>query len=494
MLKGVARRLGSVRRNSLTVYGIAGLLAVAALLTRLALNTIIADRAPYVTFFLATAASAALGGLWPGIVTAILGVLLARFVLPAGGWAHLTDPSDPMGPIRYLVVGCFVSYLCEVLIRARERARTAEQRLRESERIYRAIGESIPFGIWICDAQGHNTYTSDGILKLTGMTQEECSEFGWGRALHPDDEKRIIPLWQKCVREQGIWDVEMRYRGVDGEYHPVLARGVPVQDDEGRILCWAGINLDISRLKVAEAELHSQAEELRRSNRDLEQFAFVASHDMQEPLRMVNIYAELLLQRIGADRSSELDTFAGFVRDGVRRMEGLVRDLLSLSRVIHTDIKRVPVDSGAALQDALDVSQIQQSRAEVEIEALPMVMAEQAHVARVFQNLISNSIKYRKAGIVPRIRVSAKLEGEEVIFRVDDNGIGFDPEYRELVFKVFTRLHGSQYEGSGMGLAICQRIVERYGGRIWVESKAGEGSSFFFTLPLAQAMEARQGG
>lgn len=179
-----------------------------------------------------------------------------------------------------------VSYVCELLIAARERARTAERRLLESQRIYQAIGESIPFGIWICDADGRNRYISESLLKLTGLTQQECSGFGWARALHPEDREQLLTRWQECVNQAGIWDVEMRYRDTAGKYHPVLTRGVPVRDENGEIVSWAGISLDISRLKEAQAELRRQAEELRRSNRDLEQFAFVASHDMQETLRL----------------------------------------------------------------------------------------------------------------------------------------------------------------------------------------------------------------
>ena len=128
----------------------------------------------------------------------------------------------------------------------------AEEALRASERIYRAIGESIPFGVWICDPDGHNTYVSESFLRLVGLTQEQCSQFGWGDVLHPGDAARTIEAWKECVRVEGKWDIEHRVRGTDGQYHPILARGIPVRDEEGRIVCWAGINLDISRLKAAE--------------------------------------------------------------------------------------------------------------------------------------------------------------------------------------------------------------------------------------------------
>lgn len=484
---GFIRWFEGLRRNSPAAYGVAILWAVTALLIRVALLPVIGHRGPYFLFVLAALGSAAVGGFGCGLVTAISGALLAGFVLPPGGFAHLVDPSDPYLVFQYLLFAALLSYVCEVLISARERARTAERRLQESERIYRAIGESIPFGIWICDAQGHNLYTSESLLKLTGLTQQECSEFGWGRALHPDEQKRTVSQWQECVRLEGTWDVELRYRGADGRYHPVLARGVPVRDDQERIVRWAGINLDISRLKEAQTELRRHTEELKRSNRDLEQFAFVASHDMKEPLRTVNIYTELLLRKIGKDRSPELDEFSVYIREGVQRMERLIHDLLEFSRVLDPSVEKKQVNARQLAEDAVKLCQtsVQQAGAEIRIDSLPRVAAGEAHVAQVFQNLISNAIKYRKPDSPPQIRISGEIQGEQVLFKVEDNGIGFDPKYAEKVFALFSRLHGNQYQGTGLGLAICRRIVEQYGGRIWADSRPGEGSTFFFTLPAA---------
>src|SRR5512139_2267061 len=129
----------------------------------------------------------------------------------------------------------------------------AEEALLRSEALYRAIGESIDYGVWVCAPDGRNTYASESFLKLVGLTQEQCSNFGWGEVLHPDDAERTIVAWKECVRTRGIWDIEHRFRGVDGQWHDILSRGVPVKDDRGEVLCWAGINLDISRLKRAEA-------------------------------------------------------------------------------------------------------------------------------------------------------------------------------------------------------------------------------------------------
>jgi PAS domain S-box-containing protein len=144
--------------------------------------------------------------------------------------------------------------------------------LEHSERLYRAIGESIDFGVWVCAPDGRNIYASPSFLKLVGLTQEQCSNFGWGAVLHPEDAARTIAAWKECVRTGGTWDIEHRFRGVDGQWHAILARGVPVRDEQGRVTCWAGINLDISRLKQAEAEVRRHADEVAAANEELARF------------------------------------------------------------------------------------------------------------------------------------------------------------------------------------------------------------------------------
>jgi len=324
-------------------------------------------------------------------------------------------------------------------------------------------------------------------LQLVGITQEQCSEFGWTDSLHPDEREAAVTAWKECVRTSGNWDREHRFLGVDGQYHPVLARGVPVRDDDGTLLCWAGINLDIRRIKETEAALLRQTSDLARSNRELEQFAYVASHDLQEPLRMVNAYTQLLLRDAGDKLSGQSQEYAVFIRQGVDRMVRLIEDLLAFSRVVHGDAERMPVESGAALDQALSscAQILLDSGADVKCEQLPRVMAQQGPLVLVFQNLITNAVKYRRPDLAPRIHITATREPGEAVFLVQDNGIGFDPAYAQTIFGLFKRLHGKEYPGTGLGLAICQRIVERYGGQMWADSKPGVGSTFSFRLPLA---------
>jgi len=231
---------------------------------------------------------------------------------------------------------------------------------------------------------------------------------------------------------------------------------------------------------------HRQSQDdLARSNRDLEQFAYVASHDLQEPLRMVATYTQLLAERYRGRLDSDADKYIHYAVDGALRMQKLVQDLLAYSRVGRAGVALENTDSNVALQAALRnlEAAIQESGAIVEHAQLPVLLADSSQLVQVFQNLIGNAIKFRGSE-TPLIRISAELRGKEWIFSVADNGIGIATEHADSVFVVFRRLHArAEYPGNGIGLSICKKIVEQHGGRIWVESEIGRGSTFRFALP-----------
>jgi two-component system, sensor histidine kinase and response regulator len=236
----------------------------------------------------------------------------------------------------------------------------------------------------------------------------------------------------------------------------------------------------------AEKDLAKKAEELARSNADLEQFAYVASHDLQEPLRMVTAYTQLLAERYRGKLDDNADKFIGYASEGALRMQVLIQDLLAFSRVGRKESAGESVDCELIMKDVLQTlaSSIQESGAVVTYANLPAVWADRTQMAQVFQNLIGNAIKFR--GKEPSlISVQAEKSDQQWLFTVRDNGIGIAPEDAENIFVVFQRLHArTEYPGNGIGLAICKKIIERYGGRIWVESQAGSGSVFKFSLPL----------
>jgi PAS domain S-box-containing protein len=244
---------------------------------------------------------------------------------------------------------------------------------------------------------------------------------------------------------------------------------------------------DITERKQAEAELKWTMTELARSNAELEQFAYVASHDLQEPLRMVSSYTQLLAKRYKDKLDDDANEFISFAVDGATRMGGLINDLLTYSRVGTRGNDFEPVDCSDVLDQALGNLQvaIKESGAVLTHDRLPTVMADPSQLVQLFQNLIGNAIKFQDNGEAPRVHVSANQEGSEWTFSFCDNGVGIDPQFAERIFMIFQRLHGrGEYSGTGIGLAICKKIVERHEGRIWVDSEPGRGSTFYFTIPM----------
>jgi light-regulated signal transduction histidine kinase (bacteriophytochrome) len=247
----------------------------------------------------------------------------------------------------------------------------------------------------------------------------------------------------------------------------------------------AHLSVELDERRRAEQRLARYTAELARSNAELEQFAYVASHDLQEPLRMVASFTQLLARRYRGQLDKDADEFIGFAVDGATRMQSLINDLLAYSRVGTRGKPFAPTDCGAVLKMALDnlARSVEESGAVITHDPLPTVTGDEVQLTQLFQNLIANAIKFRGRE-TPRIHVSAEKQGPQWIFAVRDNGIGIAPEQQERIFMIFQRLHHrSEYPGTGIGLAICKKILERHGGRIWVESKPGEGATFYLGLP-----------
>jgi PAS domain S-box-containing protein len=356
----------------------------------------------------------------------------------------------------------------------------AEAILMASEARFRQLADSMPQIVWTADAEGHVDYFNDRWYEFTGHSRDSQTLSTWEAILHPDDVSQARETWAEAVQSGDPHAIE--YRFWDGRRHSwrwFMARAVAIRDGADRIVKWFGTCTDIDDRKRVE-------EDLLRANQDLEQFAFSASHDLQEPLRTVKIYTELLANRYGESFDEDARQCVQYLKSGASRMETLVRDLLTYTQLMKLDMPTETADANEALQAALAnlAGAIAQSGARIDSGPLPSLRVHGTHLQQIFQNLIGNAIKYRSPERVPSITVRAERENEQWIFAVSDNSIGIAPEYKETVFVIFKRLHGSdQYSGSGIGLAICQRIVERYHGRIWVESEPGVGSTFRCTLP-----------
>lgn len=285
------------------------------------------------------------------------------------------------------------------------------------------------------------------------------------------------------IAAHGSWTGEFEVKRKDGSTFPALVTDSLVRDADGTPSGFVGVSIDVSERKRAERELAEKALALAHSNTDLQQFAYVASHDLQEPLRTISGFASLIEQR--CELGPDCAQYLSFIVSAAERMRTLVDAFLTYSRGVSSEpVPATPVPMDSVLHWALMNLEtlIQETGAIITADELPVVEGRQEQLGQALQNLIGNAIKYRRAE-PPRIHVGAKKGETDWLFAVRDNGIGFRPEYAERIFGLFKRLHGQGVPGSGIGLALCRRIIEQHGGRIWAESEEGAGSVFYFTLP-----------
>ncbi len=362
--------------------------------------------------------------------------------------------------------------------------------LAKTEQKFRSLLEAAPDAMIISSNEGRISLVNSEVERLFGYRRED---------LIGGNMQDLVPEWRGLQVVAGAHR-EARAVRSDGSQFPIEISLSPLHTEEGLLVTSAvrditarkqidenirELNSQLEqRVAVRTRELQDANEALRQSNDDLSQFAFAASHDLQEPLRMVALYGQLFQRNYLGKLDANADRALGFMISGAQRMEMLLRDLLAYSQSGSDADPAGAVDCQTALSRVaynLEAS-IQQNQATITWTRLPAVRGHEVRIVQLFQNLIGNAIKYRSAN-PPVVSVTAEPNGSNILFCVEDNGMGIDPEYAQQVFGIFKRLHGHKYPGTGIGLAICQRIVERYGGRIWVEPASGGGSRFCFTLP-----------
>jgi len=349
--------------------------------------------------------------------------------------------------------------------------------------------EAAPILIWRSGLDGLCNWFNGSWLAYTGRALEQELGNGWTEGLHPDDFDRCLSVYLDAFGRQEPFQMEYRIMRACGQYGWIVDYGIPIVDRDGHFLGYVGYCFDITARHEAEEKRDHLCRDLEQSNADLEQFAYAASHDLREPLRKVAGFAALLGKSCASKLNEDERDYLHYVLDGAKRMDEMICDLLTFSRVERRGAPLEPMALGEALDYALfNLSQtIEDKKATIEIgfDRTLMVKGDTHQIARLFQNLIGNAIKYCAKDTPPRIRLAAHPSSERsVTVTVTDNGIGIPPDSVEHIFQLFRRLHThDQYEGSGVGLAICRRIVDRHGGAIWVTPAEGGGSIFHVTLP-----------
>ncbi|MFH5885284.1 PAS domain-containing protein [Halalkalibaculum sp. DA3122] len=370
------------------------------------------------------------------------------------------------------------------------------EKIRQVNERFDKVTEATNDAIWDFNVTEDELFWGKGFETLFGYDLDETNptlDF-LVSLIHPEDRGEVVQKIEEYMQPgtKTDWYQEYRFKKDDGSYAPVMDRAIFIRDNRGEVTRVVGAMTDLTRHKKNEEalrqlnrELEKHAEELAASNAELEQFAYVASHDLQEPLRMVSSFLKRLEKKYGDQLDEKARQYIDFAVDGAGRMRQIILDLLNYSRVGQHEFERQNLCLEELLNEILKLEHraIEESGATVEWDPLPEIRAAETPVQQVFQNLIRNAIKYRRAGCEPEIHICGEETGTHWKFSVSDNGIGIREEFQENIFNIFQRLHTQEeYSGTGIGLAVSKKIVEKHGGEIWVESEPGEGSTFCFTI------------
>jgi PAS domain S-box-containing protein len=388
-----------------------------------------------------------------------------------------------------------------------------EEALRESEHRFQRLANTLPMVVWTASPDGLLTYISDQWEMEYGNSIAESMATGWPKFIHPNDVQLALQTWTQSIKTGKDYEIEFRVYHKNGGYRWHLVRAVPMRNAAGEIISWYGSNIDIEDKKKAEVilekkvqertlELEKANQELRRSNQNLEEFAYAASHDMKEPIRKIHFFADRLKERLTGKLEGEDLRYFERLEASTKRMTTLIDDLLVYSHVNRGVSSVETVNLNHVLSCVLDDLElhIEEKGAKMEVGPLPTIVGRPRQLQQLFENLIGNALKYSKEGTVPEIHLTARLVkgidtgapaaaiNEDRMYhfiQVRDNGIGFRQADAERIFTVFTRLHGNAegYRGSGIGLSIAQKVVQNHGGYIWAESSLGEGAIFNILLP-----------
>lgn len=398
----------------------------------------------------------------------------------------------------------------EELKRKNEQLLELSEKVQKSEAQYKTLTNALPLAIFSLNKEGQLLYANEWLTRFTGETIQSLNRSGWKTVVHPDDWQRFSLLLQSKVDAGNTTvsaQVRLRHKAeTTWFWHQVSL--TPFNDSGEELQYWIGAVVDIHAQKVVEETLKDNVElkeaqrkleenrreleayigELNRSNRELEQFAYVASHDLQEPVRKILFYSDYLVSQYAASLDKKGLEYLQTMQAASRRMRSLIQDVLNFSQINKEAPQFGPVDLNQVTTDVLQDLEmmIEEKGASVEVENLPTVTGDKGMMQQLVSNIVGNSLKYSRTGVSPHIRISCTEERGVIRISFDDNGIGFDDQYVPRMFGLFQRLHTrDKYEGTGLGLAICRKIMDLHGGTIDAEGKEGEGACFFVTLPAS---------
>lgn len=371
------------------------------------------------------------------------------------------------------------------------------EEIKESNSRFEKVAEATNDAIWDWDIEGGKRFWGEGFKKLFGQetARDKIKVEHWINSIHPVDYPIVKSSLKKALDDKDVfkWKEEYRYKKKDGKYAFVVDRGIIIRNPEGKAIRMVGAMSDLTKqkeyeksLKKLNEDLMKQAHDLEISNSELEQFAYIASHDLQEPLRMVSGFLTLLEKKYSNVLDAKANQYIDFAVDGSKRMRQIILDLLEYSRIGKDDLKLQKINLEEVVNEVLLLQKkiIIERGAIISTKNLPTITSYSLPYTQVFHNLINNAIKYSRNGIKPEIHISGKEFADEWVISVSDNGIGIEKDYFDKIFTLFQRLHKkNEYSGTGMGLSIVKKIIEKQGGKIWLESTIGEGSTFRFSIP-----------
>ncbi len=400
-----------------------------------------------------------------------------------GAYRHMSEVGIPLRTENGDFQG-YIGYVIDITER-----KQAEFVIAQNEANWRALVNSIPQQAWMADGEGKRFWFNQPYLDYTGATVEELKDWGWTTYIREDQAKTLVENIKLASQSKAPFEATIAIRSKDGQYRWFLSRALPIQNAQGDIIRWFGTNTDIHELREIQEALERSERQLAISNRDLEQFATIASHDLQAPLRKAKSFCNIIQDKVKDQLDPETLDMMGRIHVSLENMQSLVSDLLSLSLVTtesqafdSVDLSKLLRRVTTTLSDLID-----ETGAVIQVRQLSRIYGDGEQLTLLLQNLLENAIKYQPPGQKPQVEIEAvNQENRLCQISVRDNGIGFPQSQAERIFRPFERLHGksSPYHGNGIGLAICHRIVERHNGHIWASSTPGQGSLFIVQLPL----------